>query len=73
MTSFGGVMQDLASFLIIFNYVIPISLYVTLGTYSTDLSLPQRQSLLLFLSLECLPSMNHRDAEVSWKHIFRVG
>lgn len=30
-TTFGRVMGDLASFLIIFNYVIPISLYVTLG------------------------------------------
>ncbi|XP_046454878.1 phospholipid-transporting ATPase IF-like [Daphnia pulex] len=29
-TTFGRVMQDVASFLIIFNYVIPISLYVTL-------------------------------------------
>ena len=33
-TSVGTVLQDMASFLIIFNYVIPISLYVTLGKCS---------------------------------------
>ncbi len=30
----SGVFQDLAAFLILFSYVIPISLYVTLGLKS---------------------------------------
>jgi len=27
----GGVVQDVLSFLILYNYIIPISLYVTVG------------------------------------------
>ncbi len=37
-STFGGVLTDLSSFMVIFNYIIPISLYVTLGTNDYVLS-----------------------------------
>lgn len=40
-TSFRSVVGDMASFLIIFNYVIPISLYVTLGKKTATHHQPQ--------------------------------
>lgn len=33
--SFRSVVQDMSSFLVIYNYIIPISLYVTIGKKST--------------------------------------
>lgn len=36
-TTFMGVLVDMSGFMVIFNYIIPISLYVTLGIYNTQL------------------------------------
>ena len=54
----SGVFQDLAAFLILFSYVIPISLYVTLGLKSNlKFSRPNKSYLLFYIIKNCKSSL----------------
>ena len=61
----SGVFQDLAAFLILFSYVIPISLYVTLGLkLYQNLSRPIK--IAYFYTLL-------RITKILWEHVLCMG